>query len=134
MNPYHRVEAETMAAGFGLKTDRKAGTQHYITSIHNGDWLKLRSVDFGKDGASAFTACVASMVKGGSIELRVDALGGPIIGTLDVSPTGGIEKWLLQSTSITAAKEENKKGVYVLFLLFKGGEGELFNVDYWKLK
>lgn len=134
LNPYQRVEAETMASGFGLKTDRKPGTQHYITSIHNGDWLKLRAVDFGKDGAARFSACVASGTASGSIELRMDALGGPVIGELEVSPTGGTEKWQLQSTDVKPVKGETIKGVHDLYLLFKGGEGELFNVDYWIFK
>ena len=126
LNPYQRVEAETMAVSYGLKTDRRAGSQHYITSIHNGDWLKVRSVDFGEKGATNFSACVAGLMQGGSIELRIDALGGSVIGTLDVSPTGGSEQWKVQTTQVNAVK-----GVHDLYLLFKGGDEELFNVDYW---
>ena len=126
LNPYQRVEAETMAFSYGLKTDRRAGSQHYITSIHNGDWLKVRSVDFGEKGATNFSACVAGLMQGGSIELRIDALGGSVIGTLDVSPTGGSEQWKVQTTQVNAVK-----GVHDLYLLFKGGDKELFNVDYW---
>lgn len=46
LDPFSRVEAETMADSYGLKTDRLAGADHYITSVHNGDWLRLRAVDF----------------------------------------------------------------------------------------
>ena len=126
LNPYQRVEAETMAFSYGLKTDRWAGSQHYITSIHNGDWLKVRSVDFGEKGATNFSACVAGLIQGGSIELRIDSLGGSVIGTLEVSPTGGPEQWKVQTTQVNAVK-----GVHDLYLLFKGGDEELFNVDYW---
>lgn len=126
LNPYQRVEAETMAFSYGLKTDRRTGSQHYITSIHNGDWLKVRSVDFGEKGATNFSACVAGLIQGGSIELRIDALGGSVIGTLEVSPTGGSEQWKVQTTQVNAVK-----GVHDLYLLFKGGDEELFNVDYW---
>ena len=127
LNPYQRVEGETMAFSYGLKTDRKAGTEHHITSIHNGDWLKVRSVDFGEKGATGFSACVAGLVQGGSIELRMDALGGSVIGTLEVTPTGGAEQWKVQTTQVNGIK-----GVHDLYLLFKGGEGELFQLDYWK--
>lgn len=126
LSPYQRVEAETMAYSFGLKTDRKAGTQHHITSIHNGDWLKIRSVDFGEKGATNFSASVATMAQDGCIELRMDALGGKVIGSLEVSPTGGQDKWEIQSTKL-----DTVTGVHDLYLLFKGNEGELFNVDYW---
>ena len=64
-------------------------------------------------------------MQGGSIELRIDALGGSVIGTLEVSPTDGSEQWKVQTTQVNAVK-----GVHDLYLLFKGGDEELFNVDY----
>ncbi len=126
LDPYQRVEAETMASSYGLKTDRGAGHEHYITSVHNGDWLRLRSVDFGS-GAKRFTACVAASQAGGSIDLRVD---GKSIGLLSVSPTGGMSTWTLQSTDLT----ECPQGVHDLYLLFRGGDEELFRVDYWQFE
>ena len=42
-----------MAESYGLKTDRRAGDDHYITSVHNGDWLRLRDVDFGDSARRA---------------------------------------------------------------------------------
>lgn len=129
LDPYQRVEAETMAFSYGLKTDRKAGNEHHITSLHNGDWLKVRSVDFGQKGATSFLASVAGLAEGGSIEIRVDALGGEIAGELKVKPTSGSEQWQEQSTEIKPVK-----GVHDIYLLFKGNDGELFNVDYWKFE
>lgn len=129
LNPYKRVEAETMAWSVGLKTDCEAGNHHYITSIHNGDYLKLRAVDFGKRGATKFSAALAGIAAGGSIELRLDALDGPVIGTLPFTKTGGWDAWKVQSTRV-----EKTKGVHDLYLIFKGGNGELYNFDYWKFK
>ncbi len=126
INPYSHVEAETMAQSYGLKTDRTAGGNHYIKSVHNGDWLRVRSVDFA-DGATAFSACVAG-VEGGSIELRKDFLNGDIIGELKVIPTGGKEAWQVQTTNDL----KPLTGVHDLYLLFKGGDEELFRVDYWQ--
>ncbi|MDO4163373.1 MAG: glycoside hydrolase family 43 protein [Bacteroides sp.] len=127
LNPYQRVEAETMAASYGLKTDRRAGSEHYLTSIHNGDWLRLRAVDFGSEGTARFMASVAAISEGGSIELRLDNLGGDIIGELPVRPTGGTDRWQEQATSMKSVQ-----GVHDLYFLFKGGDDELFRVDYWQ--
>ena len=52
LNPYVMVQAETMASSYGLKTDREAGTRHWVTHVHNGDWLLVRNVDFGAQPAS----------------------------------------------------------------------------------
>src|SRR5690606_38528185 len=61
LNPYQRVEAETIAWSEGLTAidDEKTGVS--ISSIHDGDYIKLRSVDFGKKGSRSFEASVASV-------------------------------------------------------------------------
>ena len=134
LNPYKRVEAETMAAGFGLKTDRKAGDDHYLTSINNGDWLRVRAVDFGDKKASRFIANVATDKEGGAIQLRLDALSGPVLATIEIEPTGSMEKWQVQSADIKVPADKNLSGVHDIYLLFQGGEGELFNFDYWTVE
>lgn len=126
--PYQRVEAETMAFCYGLKTDRCDYPPHYITSVHNGDWLKLRNVDFGQKGPKRFSACVAGNVKNGIIEVQLDYLGGKTVVSLPVLPTNGTQDWQIQ----TAEVFEEVKGVHDLYLLFRGDDGEMFRVDYWE--
>ena len=123
-----------MAAGFGLKTDRKAGDDHYLTSINNGDWLRVRAVDFGDRKARRFVANVASEKSGGAIQLRLDALAGPVLATIEVKPTGGVENWQLQSAEIAHPEGLPVSGVHDVYMLFQGEEGELFNFDYWTLE
>ncbi len=130
LNPYQRVEAETMAFSYGLKTDRSDKAPHYLTRIHNGDWLKLRAVDFGETGAKRFLATLSSTEQGSSIELRLDHLGGPIIGELKAEPTGSLTKW--KELSTTLAKEA--KGIHDLYFLFKGDDEELFRFDCWRFE
>lgn len=127
LNPYQRVEAETMAWSAGLQTDRMDGKHHYVTAIHDKDYLKVRSVDFGKKGAGKFSACVATNTQGGFIEIRLDSLDGQLAGTLSVSNTKGWHLWETRQTKI-----ERIKGVHDVYLIFKGVEGELFNFDWWK--
>jgi len=127
LNPYKRVEAETIAWEEGIETASDATAGVYVTDIHNGDYIKVRSVDFGK-GVKNFQANVAAATEGGSIEIHLDSKAGAIIGTLNVKSTGDALKWELQSAKINGAK-----GVHDIYFVFKGGEGNLFNFDWWKL-
>jgi arabinoxylan arabinofuranohydrolase len=128
LNPFVRVEAETIAWEEGIETakDEKAGV--YVTDISNGDYIKVRSVDFGK-GAKSFDANVASATSGGSIEIHVDSPTGKLLGTCVVKSTGGATNWTVQSCKVTKVQ-----GVHDIYFVFKGGEGNLFNFDWWKLQ
>ena len=53
-NPFRKVEAETMAWGFGLKTRPCGARNMIVTNIDNGEYICLRGVDFGKKGAKKF--------------------------------------------------------------------------------
>jgi len=127
LNPFKRVEAETIAFSEGLKTKSADKVGVYITNIDNNDYIKIRSVDFGK-GAKKFEVNVAA-VKTGSIEIRIDEKDGIVLGTLSVGSTGGDQNWKTQSTKI-----EKVNGVHDVFLIFKGDMGDLFNFDWWRLK
>lgn len=126
-DPYAQVEAETMAWSRGVKTLASSEGGMYLTSLHNGDFIKLSGVDFGI-GAASFEARVASSTSGGDIELRLDSANGRLAGTLAVAGTGGEQTWTVKSCPISAAA-----GVHDLLLVFTGnGSGALFNVDRWK--
>jgi hypothetical protein len=128
LNPFVRVEAETIGWEEGIETakDEKIGV--YVTDISRDDYIKVRSVDFGK-GAKAFEANVASAADGGSIEIHLDSQTGTLLGTCDVKSTGGTANWAVQSCKVAKAK-----GIHDVYFVFKGGEGNLFNFDWWRFK
>ncbi len=128
VNPYKRTEAETISWSQGLKTEYDNGVGMYVASVHNGDYIQLKGVDF-KKGAKSFEISAASASSGGTIEIRLDDLQGTLLGVCDISNTGGWENWKLFSTRV-----DKIKGCHDLFFIFKGKEGELFNLDYWKFK
>ena len=127
LNPFKQVEAETIGWSEGLKTANDNSKGIYVTKINNGDYLKVYSVDFGK-GATTFEASVASAAKGGQIEIRLNSADGELLGTLEVNNTNGSNKWAVQS-----CKVKTVTGIHDLYFVFKGGEGDLFNFDWWKL-
>ena len=128
LNPYKRTEAETIAWAEGIETVKNEKTGVYVTNINNGDYIKVRSVDFGK-GIKKFEASVAADSAGGEIEIRIGSVDGDLLGVCEVSNTGD---WLHWTT--VSGKVKKTKGVHDLFLVFKGSKGELFNFDWWRFK
>ena len=129
LNPYQRTEGETMAFSKGVTSETNAATGVYVSDIHNGDYIKLQSVDLGGESPKMFSACVASALRGGVLEVRTDSLRGNCIASLSVPGTGGWECW----RGLTAEVVGTVTGTHDLFLVFKGRKGpKLFNLDYWK--
>ena len=129
-NPYRRVEAETMAWGYGLKAENHKNGGLYITDIDDNEYLCVRGVDFGKKGAKKFSVSAACVEKGGMIEIRLDSTEGQVIGSVSISPTGGLDIYKQMSCRI-----KNAKGVHDLYFCFKGEKGnKLFNLDYWEFE
>ncbi|USX24218.1 family 43 glycosylhydrolase [Oxalobacteraceae bacterium OTU3CINTB1] len=131
LDPYKRVEAETIAWSSGVKIEPNSAGGQNVRDIHDGDHIQVRNVDFGNDGARAFMAILSSKAKaidttGARIEIRLDKLDGQLIGTLPVRGTGG--EWKRLSARISAAA-----GVHDLYFVFRGAAGEeLFKFDYWQ--
>ena len=139
LNPYVRTEAETIAwesgskAGTwttGVRTAQNSQVGVYVDRITNGSYIKVRGVDFGVHGASSYSARVASGSHGGVLELHLDKVDGPLIGSLPISNTGGWDRWQTKTAAVSAAR-----GKHDLYFVFKGdGSGELFNFNYWKFE
>jgi arabinoxylan arabinofuranohydrolase len=126
LNPFIRQEAETIAWEEGIETETSAEAGVYVTDIDNGDYIKVRSVDFGK-GAKSFEANVSSSVQGGNIEIRLDSITGTLIGTCNVKGAGNAMNWTIQKTKI-----KKIGGTHDVYFVFKGDEGDLFNFNWWK--
>jgi arabinoxylan arabinofuranohydrolase len=126
LNPFVQTEAETIAWAWDVRTETCSEGGMDVTGIENGDYIKVKGVDFGA-GASSFEAGVASAGSGGAIEIRLDSQTGTLVGTCAVSGTGGAQTWLTESCPVSGAS-----GVHDLYLVFAGGSGSLFNFNWWK--
>ncbi|WP_442795681.1 glycoside hydrolase family 43 protein [Pelobium manganitolerans] len=128
LDPYKRVEAETIAFSKGVKAEENKARGVFITAIHNGDYIKLRDVNFGNQSPQQFSATVSSRYNGGTIEIYADEPKGKPIGTLKVPYTGEWENWKEITTPVEAIT-----GVHDIYFVFKGKEPQLlFNFDYWR--
>ena len=142
LNPYQRVEAETMAWGFGLKS-AKMGIENtgvvkdmpestgkrnmYIYDINDGEFIKLRGVDFGKKGAKRFQISAAA-VGSCTVTLCIDSQNGPAVGKAVITGTGSLENYRLFKGKVKGAK-----GIHDLYLCFSATEGNV-RLDWWQCK
>ena len=128
-NPYRRVEAETIAFSKGVKSEPNAKTGVYIADIHDGDWIKVRNVDFGNTSPKQIEVTVASALRGGTLEIHTDSIKGEMIASITIPGTGGWENW----KTIKANISKSVTGVHDIYFVPKGRKGvKLFNFDYWK--
>jgi hypothetical protein len=128
LNPYVQTEAETICWSSGVKTEPCSEGGMDVCNIENGDYIKVKGVDFGS-GAKSFEARAASATKGGKIELRLDGTNGTLVGTCKVPGTGGWQIWATKSCKVRGAA-----GVHDLYLTFTGESGSLFNFNWWQFK
>ncbi|MCI4592484.1 glycoside hydrolase family 43 protein [Sphingobium sp. BYY-5] len=142
LNPYQRVEAETIAWTSRISRNRDrsyswqpgvttAGaprTGMHVTRTLDRTYIKVAGVDFGTTGPNRFFASVTNGVPGSAMELRLDRVDGPVIGTLQVGETGAAGQWTERVTPI-----EGAIGLRDLYLIFKGdGDRALFDFDHWR--
>ena len=118
-NAFSKIEAEEYDELYGSDI-RSIGTG--VGYINNGDYIVYKSVNFGS-GANTFKAYVANGLSNATtIQLRLGSPTGTLIGSLQVSGTGGWDTYKEMSTTISGAS-----GTKDLYLCFNGP----VNVDYF---
>lgn len=123
-----RIEAEACNAySSGVKIESNSnlsgtGNVGYIT---NGSWIKFAGHVFSEYDYQ-FSFAASSQTAGGNIELRLDATNGTLIGTATVTSTSSWSNYQVVAAAITQTS-----GTHDLYLVFTGGSGYLFNLDYF---
>ncbi|MDR2579834.1 MAG: family 43 glycosylhydrolase [Fibromonadaceae bacterium] len=130
-NPYTTISAATMNRQSGIKTDSISGEGMIVTSISDGNWIRLKGVDFGTAGASRFIVRAASGSSGGSIELRTGSATGTSIGICNIASTGGWNTWRNFECDVNASGSAGVKDF--LFLVFRGTE-EPFRLSWYQFQ
>lgn len=123
VNPYQKILGVTMSDSYGIKLDRTAGDNHFLTSVENGDWTKVSVVDFGSKKPKKLTAEVGNFKGEGVAEFYLDYIGGKPFAR--VSAKSGSDKVAVSEISGEIS------GVHSVYILFRGGDGELFSLNSW---
>ena len=125
INPYVENGANTFAwcLGIGVEEDEQG---LYISNIHDGDWICVANVDFGKVGASRFAAKISSQI-GGEIELRLDSPNGKRMGSVAVGTTDNSSSWQERKCDVRTIA-----GIHHVFFIFRGdSDSVLFKLKNW---
>ena len=127
----HQVFAPIQAASYnsaasGIQTESCSEGGLDVGFISNGSYTVYNQIDL--TGVNYFVARVASAGAGGNIQIRLDSPTGTLIGTCTVPVTGGWQTWTDQNCSISGAS-----GFHNVYLVFTGGNGGLFNVQWFSL-
>ena len=132
INPYERIDAETVAWNAGIKIADCAEEgklfkdfNRQITDLQDGDWTSVAQAAFGNRGAAEFTVKAASK-SGGQIEIHMDSPEGALVGTVNVEATGSEDTFKEFSCKLDRITDTHN-----VFLVFKGKAENLMNIDYY---
>ncbi|MCD7770669.1 MAG: family 43 glycosylhydrolase [Oscillospiraceae bacterium] len=109
-------QAETAVTTAGI-TYFTSEDRTFITSISDGDWSAVSSVDFG-NGANAFAATVRGK---GIIEIRLDSADGTVVGNIQFNTGSDFE-------TIVCTLDKTVSGTHDLYFVFGGS----FVFDEWQ--
>lgn len=135
-DPFNKIEAENfnVIKGPGMEGSIEGTLQ--LGGVQDGYYAAYKNVDFGSgEGASGFIARAASATGGGNIEIRLDALDGPKVGTLHVEGTGGWSNFIDSGTLLKddQGTVNHVTGVHDVYLVFKKtNDTYLFNLNWFK--
>ncbi|MBR3631341.1 MAG: carbohydrate-binding protein, partial [Oscillospiraceae bacterium] len=121
------IEAESFDKQSGIDTEECSEGGSDVAYIENGDSIRFLGVNFGR-GAESINFRIGSAGAPGTIEVHLGSPDGALIGSMDVRDTGGWQTWTTQKCKI-----DKTIGVQDVYFVFKGGEGFLFNLNWFSI-
>lgn len=121
------IEAESYSDQSGIRTENCSEGGSDVAYIENGDYIGFKGIDFGS-GAESLNFRVGANGGGNSLEVRLGSPSGTLIGTMTVDSTGGWQTWATQTCKIDLTK-----GIQDVYIVFKGGDGYLYNLNWWSI-
>ena len=128
LDPYTRVEAETQAESRGLKVDRNGGKDHFVTDISDGDWIRVRSVDFKDCGQKAVIVVVGEQKGKGTIEFYTDNMDGNPFCKVPVNRDNAG----FPTAAFTYLIDTDVQGVHDVYIKFCCETDNPFTLDWWQ--
>ncbi|WP_181768743.1 PQQ-dependent sugar dehydrogenase, partial [Streptomyces albidus (ex Kaewkla and Franco 2022)] len=127
LQPEHRQAEHFTDSAEGVEVADVEGAEggRAVTGADNGKWIAFDP--YVTADVTELTARVdGGGAAGGSIEVRAGAPDGTLLGTAEVGTGAG---WNEVGTAIDGAPEGTGK----LYLVFTGGDGDLFDLDSFKV-
>lgn len=123
-----KYEAEAYNNNSGAKSETNADLSGggNVGYIKNSTWIMFSGVNFSGDETRVEVTAAGEV--GGAVEIRTGASDGTLIGTATILPTAGWGDYQTFKANIAT-----QTGLQDLYFVFTGGDGYLFNVDYFAL-
>ncbi|MFE0694169.1 ThuA domain-containing protein [Streptomyces sp. NPDC059173] len=128
LQPRHR-QAEHFDDSSGVTTPSKSSAHggKTVGDIHDDDWISFRTYVLGD--TTRLTARISSAGSGGFLEVRTGSPTGKILGSGPVPVTGSWDTFQDIDIPLRGAPRKQTE----LFLVFKGGDGALYDIDDFEL-
>jgi len=123
---YTPTMASSYSTGSGVANETCSEGGQDVGSILSGSYTVYNNVNLAN--MVTFIARVASAGAGGSIQIRLDSTSGTLIGTCAVPVTGCWQTWTQVQCPLSGAS-----GTHNLYLVYTGGSGNLFNIEWYVL-
>ncbi len=122
LDPYKRVEAETICWSEGLKTVQTEGGI-YVTDVDDSDYIKVENVDFGEGGAKRF-----------SVKAKANAESEMAVILDSLNAEKAVSLKLEQSTDMTKFEADvgNITGVHDVYITFITDSEDALEIDCWQ--
>ncbi|WP_199621404.1 carbohydrate-binding protein [Paenibacillus alkalitolerans] len=123
-----RIEAEKYSSQIGIITETASDTGggQNIGSLDPGDWVAYSGINLtGMDNMSFRYASIRT----GTMRVRLGSPSGTIIGTLDITPTGGWQNWTTKNIAIAPTV-----GFQNIYFTFERDDGQtVANLNYFEI-
>jgi len=119
-----QAESDNAQSGSVAEATTDTGAGQDLGYLTDGDWLQYNLINFGSTGLHTFSARVASGAASGVsgvIEVHLDSLSNPSIGSFSLASTGGWQTWTTVPASISATT-----GTHTVYLKFTTSSGQDF--------
>lgn len=127
-NPLNKIQAEDWDYGISVKIEDGPGDEgKHIGFVTPDGYIMFRKVAF-TDDLNTFRVRAGAEMAGGKVEIRLDSPDGTLIGTCDITTTGGWNDYADFTCDVNSPS-----GTHDLFLVFKKTTADwLFNVDWFQ--
>ena len=123
------IEAEAYDVQEGTSNEDCSEGGANVAFIEDGDYIGFKNVNFGK-GASKIDLRLASQGAKTTVEIRLGAPDGELIGSVLVDKTtGGWQTWQTFTADITETK--GRQDVYFVFT--SENSGYIINMNWWQI-
>ncbi|MBB5787933.1 ThuA domain-containing protein [Jiangella mangrovi] len=126
LNPKRR-EAEHFSAAEGVQVFERplASARARVGSISHGDWIRFDTVHLAN--IESLTVGASASAHGGTVEVRRDAPGGELLGSVDVPVTGSADTVVERTTDLVDPGE-----TFDVYLVFRneGVTADLLALDW----